>query len=176
MKQQDIRDVFKDEEKQNHNMLPKHHRDEFIAKLKAQNTKKQKQFFRINYKYAAILIIGFLFGSLFFLKSELDNKETVLELQLKQIEQEYLSQIDIEWQQFTKYTKDKRLVERYQLKLTDLDKTYKEILSEFQKDKNNILVLESLISNLKLRLQILKDIQQHIKLLNQKSEQNEIII
>ena len=176
MKQQDIRDIFKDEEEQNHNMLPKHHRDEFIVKLKAQNTKKQKQFFRINYKYAAILIIGFLFGSLFFLKSELDNKETVLELQLKQIEQEYLSQIDIEWQQFTKYTKDKRLVERYQLKLTDLDKTYKEILSEFQKDKNNILVLESLINNLKLRLQILKDIQQHIKLLNQKSEQNEIII
>ena len=58
-------------------------------------------------------------------------------------------------------------------KLTDLDNDYQEISRSFKNDSNNILVIESLVENLQTRLQLLKDIQVHINILNQKTEQNE---
>ena len=175
--EQDIRKLFNTEDETNH-QLPLTHRGEFQDKLK-QATQKQKPSFKWVYKYAAIAILFLSLGYIFIQQDvvgSIEPEETALQLQLKEVEQQYLNHIEKEWESFKTLTDDDRLVERYEQKLEDLNKDYQELSLQFQDDRNNILVLESLIDNLKLRLQILKDIQHHIKLLNQKNEQNEIII
>ena len=64
-------------------------------------------------------------------------------------------------------------MERFKVRLNELDKDYQEISSQFNQDSNNIAVIESLVENLQTRLKLLKDIQEHIKILNQNNEQNE---
>jgi hypothetical protein len=64
---------------------------------------------------------------------------------------------------------DEKLVDRFRNKLADLELDYQEITLQFKADRNNIEVIESLIENLKERLQLLKDIQEHINILNQKT-------
>ena len=61
------------------------------------------------------------------------------------------------------------MVDRFRNKLADLELDYQEITLQFKADRNNIEVIESLIENLKERLQLLKDIQEHINILNQKA-------
>jgi len=174
--EQDIRKLF-NTENETDTQLPLTHRAEFQNKLR--NAKqKQKPRFNAVYKYAAIALLFFAIGyvSIQQIIAPSEVEETALQLQLKNVEQQYLDHIDKEWESFKSLTDDDRLVDRYEQKLDDLNNDYQELSSQFQEDRNNILVLESLIDNLKLRLQILKDIQQHIKLLNQKNEQHEIII
>ena len=99
-----------------------------------------------------------------------------MEIQVAQIEKEYLKSIDNEWQGFVKVTNDQNLVGRYEEKLSSLGDNYKKVSGEFKKDPNNILILESLIENLQRRLQLLKNIRQHIQELNQKNKSYETII
>lgn len=174
--EQDIRKLF-NTENETDSQLPLTHRAEFQNKLR-NATQKQKPRFNAVYKYVAIallfLAIGYVSIQQIIAPSEVE--ETALQLQLKNVEQQYLDHIDKEWESFKSLTNDNRLIHRYEQKLDELNNDYQELSVQFQEDRNNILVLESLIDNLKLRLQILKDIQQHIKLLNQKNEQHEIII
>jgi hypothetical protein len=175
--EQDIRKLFNTEDETDH-QLPLIHRGEFQSKLK-QATQKQKPSFKWAYKYAAIAILFLSLGYIFIQQDvvvPIEPEETALQLQLKEVEQQYLGHIEKEWESFKTLTDDDRLIQRYEQKLEDLNEDYQELSLQFQDDRNNILVLESLIENLKLRLQILKDIQHHIRLLNQKNEQNEIII
>ena len=79
----------------------------------------------------------------------------------------------MEWQNFLELAKDENLIQRYKSKLEDLDTDYRLISEQFKHDTNNILVIQDLVNNLQTRLQLLKDIQQHIILLNQKNEQHE---
>ncbi|WP_299278572.1 hypothetical protein [uncultured Psychroserpens sp.] len=177
---QDIRDLFREDEVSNHK-LPKHHRQEFYEKLKASRPQR-KSGLKMNYilKIAAIAV---LFIAMAFTVFKMANKtvaneivnESSLEHQIESIEKEYLASIDKEWGKFVAVANDEKLVKRYKDKLDDLDADYQEISKQFKADNNNILVIEALVDNLKTRLQLLKDIQQHINLLNQKTEQYETI-
>ncbi|WP_431135009.1 hypothetical protein [Psychroserpens mesophilus] len=176
---QDIRDLFTNEEGSG-SQLPEHHRQEFYDKLKASRPKRKSSLSR-NYllKMAAVIL---LFLALTFVINTTTDKvsnqiadESVMETQINAIEKQYLTNIDDEWQNFIRITDDDTLVKRYKQKLDDLDKDYKEISNQFKADQNNILVVEALVDNLKTRLQLLKDIQEHIKVLNQKNEHYETI-
>jgi archaellum component FlaC len=87
--------------------------------------------------------------------------------QIEAVEAEYLKDIEKEWENFIAIAEDEILVERFKKKLNKLDKDYQEISAQFKNYSNDIMVVESLIDNLQTRLQILKDIQEHIKILNQ---------
>lgn len=173
--EQDIRALFKknDELKK----LPENHKDEFLGKLKnsKQNTSSKPKYSFV-YRIAAVLIIGLSIGYGVFKTNFNTDKvveENILVQQIESIEKEYLANIEQEWQSFLMLTKDEKLVKRFENKLADLDAYYKDISIEFQEDTNDIIVLEALVENLQTRLNILKDIQKHIKILNQKNEQNE---
>ena len=86
-----------------------------------------------------------------------------------------MQNIKTEWNSFVKLTDDKNLIKKYKEKLSALDIDYKEITKQFKIAPNNISVLEKLISNLQTRLRFLKDIQNHIKNLNQKNISYETI-
>ncbi len=125
-------------------------------------------------KIAAILVIGLMIGY------TIINRDPIEEIspmtaQIEAVEAKYLEDIEKEWQNFVSIADDEILIARFKKRLDELDKDYQEISAQFKNDSNNIAVVESLVENLQTRLQILKDIQEHIKILNQKNEQHENI-
>lgn len=174
---QDIREIFKDDELSK-KKLPGFHKEEFLEKLGNFNKEEKKN--RSNYKVwklamsvALLLSVGYYF---FNARTEIkiDKQATIL-VQVQQIEKEYLQNIKTEWNSFVKLTEDKNLIKKYKEKLSALDIGYIEITKQFKIAPNNISVLEKLIKNLQTRLQFLKDIQNHIKNLNQKNISYETI-
>lgn len=165
----DIRELFRDEVEETKLDLPKSHREEFLEKLKSNQSKPSKKYNLSKYlflKIAAVLIIALTVGYFTLEKTEIE--ENPLIAQVAQVEKEYLANIETEWQNFKAIATDSVLVKRFEKRLTDLDADYQEVSKAFKNDTNNILVVESLIDNLQTRLQLLKDIQEHIKILNQK--------
>ncbi|WP_299130494.1 hypothetical protein [uncultured Winogradskyella sp.] len=167
----DIRDLFKAEE--DLKPLPENHSVEFLEKLKKQTKRKPKTIYWLSVAVVAIiaLTIGF---SMFYNKPS--EEISPMLAQIEAVEAEYLKDIENEWQNFIAIAEDEVLVARFKKKLNELDKDYQEVSKQFKNDANNILVIEALVDNLQTRLQILKDIQKHIKILNQNNEQNEIKI
>lgn len=171
---QDIRGLFKKDDASGA-QLPDNHREEFYDKLKAsQSIGESKLNTSYVLKVAAIVILGLAFTLVMYNSKENVSdqivEESSIEIQIDGIEKQYLASIDEEWQNFISIANDDKLVKRYKEKLDDLDNDYSEISSQFKADNNNIIVIEALVDNLKTRLQLLKDIQEHIKLLNQKTE------
>ena len=166
---QDIRDLFKGEE--DLKTLPDNHRTEFLEKLQKLPSKKKTSYSWL--RIAAVLLVALTIGlSLFY--SQPDTEEvSPMVAQIEAVEAEYLQNIEIEWQNFLAIAEDEVLVERFRKKLDELDADYQDISVQFKEDSNKILVIEALVDNLQTRLQILKDIQKHIKILNQKNEQHE---
>lgn len=164
----DIRDLFKEEEELK--TLPQDHRTEFLEKLRSSKEKNTNPF--IWMKIAAVLIIGLLIGYALINKAPVEEISPML-AQIEAVEAEYLEDIEKEWQNFVAIADDEILIARFKERLDELDKDYQEISIQFKDDSNNIAVVESLIENLQTRLQILKDIQEHIKILNQKNEHHE---
>ncbi|MEN8884807.1 MAG: hypothetical protein ABF246_00295 [Winogradskyella sp.] len=168
----DIRDLFKTEDELK--TLPENHRAAFLGKLKKQSAPPSVSF--VWAKIAAVILIVVVVG--FGIIKNYSEKEDVSPMiaQIEAVEAEYLANIEVEWQSFIVLAKDEKLVERFRKKLDELDNNYQDISIQFKDDANNILVVEALVENLQTRLQILKDIQNHIKILNRKNEQNETTI
>lgn len=171
---QDIRELFKNNELEKKE-LPSFHEKDFLEKLERFNKNELPKKHVGKWKIAVSVLLIFSIGYYFLKPAIYINPEPTLFVQVKKIEKEYLSQINNEWKSFVKSTSDKKLVKRYEEKLSNLNISYKEISNELEQDPNNIIVLERLIENLQTRLGILKDIQNHIKELNQKNTSNETI-
>ncbi|WP_299115891.1 hypothetical protein [uncultured Winogradskyella sp.] len=165
----DIRDLFKEEDQLE--ILQENHRAEFLEKLQKQAKKKSSTFFWLS--VAAIAIIALTVGFNIFYDSTTEQEVSSVVAQIEAVEAEYLEDIEQEWQNFIAIAEDEVLVTRFKKKLDELDKNYQEISVQFKNDPNNIIAIENLIDNLQTRLQILKDIQEHIKILNQNNEHYE---
>ena len=170
--ERDIRDLFKNDDT-GKKKLPSSHREEFLEKLK-RSSKKQKKFYN-NWKVVASIVILFSVGFYFINSNETKQKTPTLLVQVKKIEKEYLININKEWENFIEVTQDSILVNKYKIKMQDFDKDYQKITKQLEKNPNNINVLEALISNLQRRLELIKNIKEHIKELNQKNTNNETI-
>lgn len=167
----DIRELFKSEDEANINQLPENHRAEFLQKLHQPAKPKKKTLGLLS-----LIAVLFIACTVIFNVIEMDSnivEESPIIAQIETIEAEYLADIETEWQSFIALTEDDVLVERFRKKLKELDRDYKEISVQFKEDSNNIYVIEALVENLQTRLQILKDIQKHIKILNQNNEHYE---
>jgi len=177
---QDLRELFKKTDL-SEKKLPINHKDEFILKLTKKSFKKnRKRSFSYIANIAAFFLILCMVSYFFFYQNPSSKteivKKTNIETQLKQIEKEYLANINKEWNNFLVLSNDQNLIKRFEQKLKDLDLDYQEISLKYKKEPNNILIIENLIDNLSTRLQLLKDIQEHIKLLNKETHKNESII
>ncbi|MDY2587245.1 hypothetical protein [Winogradskyella aquimaris] len=165
---QDIREFFKDQE--DLKTPPANHRKEFLDKLKAQNQSK-----KVGQKWlnvVAVVIVALTLGFTVLYKKPTEEVSPII-AQVEALEADYLKEINTEWDNFIAIADDEVLVVRFRKRLDDLDKDYQLIAEQFKGDVNNIQVVEALVENLQTRLQILKDIQEHIKILNQKNEQHE---
>lgn len=173
---QDIRELFKNNEFPK-KKLPSSHKEEFLEKLKnSEVVKPEKRRMNFLLKVASSIVLLFSVGYFVQNSMDLETQNTALEIQVEQIEKEYLKNIEKEWKAFVKNTDDQNLIKKYEEKLRKLDVSYKEVSKQFKENSENISVLESLIENLQRRLQLLKDIQEHIKELNQKKKNYETIV
>lgn len=169
---QDIRDLFKREEFPK-KKLPISHKEEFLKKLKKGKNKRLQKIKILPFLRVAAFVVLFFSVGIYFQKEK--GLKTAFEIQIERIEKEYLKDIDKEWKAFIKITDDQSLIKRYKEKLQELDDSYKEISEQYSKDSNDISAIEGLIENLQRRLQLLKDIKEHIIELNQKDKSNETI-
>lgn len=172
---QDIRETFRQKEFPK-KKLPDFHEDDFLEKLTVFNQKKKSKVFSSILKIVASIVLV-LSASYYFLNSDIEIKkdeQPEIFVEIQQIEKEYYKNIKIEWNKFVSLTDDQNLINKYQEKLKNLDFSYQEILIQYKADKNNLIVIEALIQNLKNRLQLLKGIQKHINLLNKEHENTAI--
>mgnify|MGYP000436328504 CR=1 FL=1 len=170
---QDIREIFKKDVLPK-KKLPDFHEDEFLGKLENFNKKEKSKLLMQIFKIAASILLLVSCGYIF--KNTYSNPtKTASEIQIIAIEKEYLNSINKEWNTFTEITNDTILIRKYKNKLKAADVDYKKITTQLKELPNNINVLESLIANLQRRLQLIKDINEHINELNQKNTSNETI-
>lgn len=169
----DIRDLFsKDDifEKE----IPKNHREDFIKKLGKHQPKKDV---KKNYKVLKIVASFLLMISCVFVyKNTIASpQKSAIEIQMQAIEKDYLCSINKEWNSFKEIARDTILIKKYEEKLKESNADYQKITKQLTVFPNNINVLQSLIDNLQRRLQLIKDIKEHINELNQKNTSNETI-
>lgn len=170
--EQDLRELFDTDEFPT-KKLPENHAKEFAQKLQQQTPKKKKPvsfFLRI----AASIVIVFTVG--YFVLNSIEDQPTALQKQVAEIEKTYLKQIDQQWQNFVKTVTDPQLVNYYEERLNRLKEDYDKISAQFNKEPNNILILEELITNLQQRLELLKNIQEHIQEINKETKRYETIV
>lgn len=163
----DIRELFKTNEEDKMS-LPDGHRVEFLDKLEVQGKDKKSRGLWL--RVAAVIAFGLTVGFSLLYKDPIKTATSPIVAQIEQVEAEYLKDIETEWNEFVSLTDDAHLIERFRNRLDDLDTDYNELSKAFLDNTNDIITVEALVNNLKTRLQILKDIQEHIKILNQKSE------
>ncbi|AQS94601.1 hypothetical protein BXQ17_11200 [Polaribacter sp. BM10] len=171
--ERDIRDLFKvknDFKKD----LPKNHREDFIKKLGEHQPKKEP---KKSYKFLKIVASLLLIISCVLLyKNTISlTQKSAIELQMQAIEKDYLNSINNEWNSFKEIATDTILVNKYEEKLEKSKLEYGKITKQLKGFPNDINLLESLITNLQRRLQLIKEINEHIKELNPKSTSNETI-
>lgn len=170
---QDIRKVLKNIDVSKHK-LPDGHREDFYAKLKISKPRnKNVTDYTYVYKVAAIVLVLLTAGYFFINGDAAAKNEKAFVKQIEAIEKDYMVSIDKEWKSFLLLAKDENLVSRYKKRLEDLDADYKEISKQYVDDSNDVFMIEALVENLQTRLNLLKDIQKHINLLNQQNEHYE---
>ena len=171
--ERDIRDLFSKDDVDKKE-IPKNHREDFIKKLGEHQPKKEPKKSYIFLKIVAsfLLIISCI---LVYNKAIATPQKSAVEIQMQAIEKDYLSSIDKEWNSFKKIATDTILIRKYEEKLKESKVDYQKITKQLTAFPNNINVLQSLIDNLQRRLQLIKDIKEHIKELNQKNTSNETI-
>ena len=125
---------------------------------------------RIAASIAILLTVGY------FVLTSSEDQPTALQKQVAEIEESYLKQINQEWKTFVKTTNDTELVQYYKDRLDRLKEDYDEISEQFNKEPNSILILEELIANLQKRLELLKNIQEHIQEINKEKKRYETIV
>ncbi len=164
----DIRTLFKDDNRNDYE-LPEGHREEFLKKLEQPSKRRYTLWMRI----AAVFVVALALSYTIYKNMGRPSDTLPILAQIEAMEVNYLKSIDKEWQSFVAIAEDKALVNRYRKKLDDLSKNYEELSIQFKGNPDDIIVVEQLVANLQRRLDLLKDIQSHIIILNQKNEHHE---
>ncbi|MCM4158081.1 hypothetical protein [Gramella sp. AN32] len=191
---QDIREMFRNQEPDTRDQLRAGHTKRFEQKLKRDLPKTStsgNRFFFL--KIAAILIVALGVG-FFFLNNqaevappEIQVTETPVEAnnfkeetvaatnyrlsnvspEFKKVEDYYLASLNIQLAGLELTPKNKELVDVFMLKLETLDKEYIALNAEIEQNGLNDETLTAMISNLQIRLDLLKKLKSKLNELKQ---------
>lgn len=87
--------------------------------------------------------------------------------QFKKIENYYLGSLNVELAKLDVNKENKALIDAFMEQLSELDKEYKRLNSEFDKGGANEQTVEAMIANLQLRLELLFKLKKKLKEINQ---------
>ena len=183
---QDIRDLIKNDKTQFKSKMSKGHESRFLEKLESelpQNNDRQKSWSWLNIAASVVIVLGLSFGAYnFFQESSYDNIEPDLvennEMEtnmkslgdvspdLKKVEDYYLANINLELSKVKLTPENKELIDGYLNQLAELNKEYKNLSLELTNSGPNELTVNALITNLKMRLNLMYRLKEQLELLN----------
>jgi hypothetical protein len=183
----DIKKILKDYKEKNEE-LSSNHSSKFKDLLKSEmHQQKPKKF---NFKWLSVAASVVLLVSLGIKLYTTKNIETpkgtlVKEISLGSISPEfqtietyYTNSINLEISQLDLSDENKEIVDGYLLKIAELTKEYKSLTKELNTKGVNDATIDALISNLQLRLQLLKRLKKQLKQLknlNTKQHETQVI-
>lgn len=183
---QDIRDLIKNDKTQFKSKMSKGHESRFLEKLESelpQNNDRQKSWSWLNIAASVVIVLGLSFGAYnFFQESSYDKIEPDLvennEMEtnmkslgdvspdLKKVEDYYLANINLELSKVKLTPENKELIDGYLNQLAELNKEYKNLSLELTNSGPNELTVNALITNLKMRLNLMYRLKEQLELLN----------
>lgn len=185
---QDIREMFKNEKSHEKGKLSKGHQKRFETRLDKELPSSGSGYKFLFLKIAAVLIV--IFGIGFFLMNSSEEgvdsqivdtpkEESVEEIseeifqlsdispEFKKIENYFLAGINIELAKLEINNDNKALIDAFMLELKELDKEYQRLNTELKESGPNEQTIEAMVSNLQLRLELLRKLK--IKLIELKN-------
>ena len=185
--QQDIRDLLKGYKEENVE-LSANHSNKFEALLQSkmhQQKPKKKNYKWLSVAASVVLLISLAIkfypteNSTNIEDTEISSAQKEISLgsispEFQTIESYYINSIDLEISQLDLTEENKEIVDGYLFKIAELTKEYKSLTLELNTNGVNDSIIDALISNLQLRLQLLKRLQKQLKQLkNLNTKQNE---
>lgn len=174
---QNIKEILKNDLKTVPNKLSEGHKKRFENRLDTAfyQKKKSASYLRIVASVALLLSLSFIgvrYYKTTYSQVAIDTKDVVRKPEINKIEEFYLTQITFQISKIKFTDENKDLIAIYLSQLSKLQKEYKEL--KLNTDEFNEEVLDKIIENLQLRLQLLQDLKNKLKLIEKlKLEQNE---
>lgn len=196
---QDIRELFKNEKKEESFAIPEGDRARFEQRLEKAFPKKKPKNAFFAYKIAAVLVVLLAVGALLFLpKDQMKNEvvETSVEdvnkenpvsaeeneaanvtladisPEYKKVEDFYMASFNLGLSKLEITEENKLLIDSFMAQLAQLDKEYARLNREFVKTGTNSETVEALIKNLQLRLELLYKLQNKLHELKKETNEN----
>jgi len=185
---QDIRELFKNEQKVTHETMPENHQERFLEKLnRAMPIKKKTRFNWLQIAASLVVLLGLSFGTFKYFQPSINSTspnnvavtETVqtktlgdVSPGLKKVEDYYLASINLELSK-VKYTPEtKDIFDGYLEQINVLNKEYENLSIELTNNGPNELTVNALIDNLKYRLNLLYRLREKLNELNASNNTN----
>lgn len=179
----DIRDLIKDNTEKATGNMPKGHEARFLEKLNTElPVKEEKSWSWLQIAASVVIVLGLSFGAYNFFKvGEIDPSTTVADTNtaqevtkslgdvspdLKKVEDYYLANINLELSKVKLTPENKELIDGYLNQLAELNKEYKNLSLELTNSGPNELTVNALITNLKLRLNLMYRLKEQLNTLN----------
>lgn len=192
---QDIRKMFQEDKSFTSDKLNKGHQSRFEAKLEKALPKHSEERSGNRFlflKIAAVFVVALGVGFIFYNQNSVTSEEQVVETEnqtetpreneipvakeyqlsdvspeFKKIENYYLASLNIELAKLEVNDENKALVDSFMEQLAELDKEYKKLNEEIAQTGLNDSSIESMISNLQLRLELLFKLKNKLNEINQ---------
>ncbi|REG87680.1 hypothetical protein [Winogradskyella sediminis] len=175
---QDLRNLFKEDQKSQQTKMSKGHETRFLQKLEKEFPQQQRSTnrFRIfNMAASVVLLLGLSFGAYQYLYKPIaisDPVEVVdteiktlgdVSPSLKKVEDYYLASINLELSKVQLTPENKELFDGYVERLKELNDEYKKLTKELHANGPNEATLDALINNLKFRLNLVMRLKEKLK-------------
>ena len=186
---QDLRNLFKENQRLSTESMPDGHEARFLEKLekKMPNDPPKTYYSWLRIAASIILFIGLGFTAYKFLdtpeKEEVNSETIALEApkdnlkslgdvspDLKKIEDYYVANINLELSKVEVTDENKEIFDSYIVRLGELNAEYKRLSKELTENGPNELTVSALIDNLKLRLNLLYRLKKQLNELNGSEE------
>ena len=181
---QDIRDVIKNDKTPEHTKMHEGHEARFLKKLDKQlPEKKQKTWSWLSIAASVVIALGVSYGAYNYFN--IDNNSVIepqvadtntqdasmkslgdISPDLKKVEDYYLANINLELSKVKLTPENKELIDGYLNQLGELNKEYKKLSVELTNSGPNELTVNALITNLKLRLNLMYRLKEQLKTLS----------
>ena len=178
---QDLRNLFEDQSKHQTAEMSEGHQARFLEKLEETLPKQKKtnRFGFLNIAASVVLLLGLSYWAFKTpeglmkpsINPPIELSDTTKQLKtmgdispdLKKVEDYYLASINLELSKIELTPENKELFDGYLLRLEELNKEYDNLNRELNENGPNPLTIDALINNLKLRLNLLYDLQEKLK-------------
>jgi len=175
---QDIRDLLKQDLKEQNKKMPENHEARFLDKLNKALPEQQKPKFNwLQIAASIVLFVGLGYGGFTYFNNPvvpIDNNTIVVadkslgdvSPDLKKVEDYYLANINLELSKVKLTPENKEMFDGYVQRLEDLKKEYSKLSVELTKNGPDEQTINALIDNLKFRLNLLHRLKEQLKTLS----------